>query len=92
MHVSFVPCQRNKRAALLYPAFGILESWEVGLYHNRDPPGFQHTLAVTLGLVHVPGPGENRPSGVRMGVCGASLQLGAPCSENLPDFRHLDVG
>ena len=28
--------------------YGILESWEVGVHGCRDPPGYQHTLAMNL--------------------------------------------
>ena len=45
VHVGFVLRQQNWQVVLLYPAFGILESWVMGLYDSRNWPGFQHTLA-----------------------------------------------
>ena len=48
VHVGFVLRQQNWRVALLYPDFGILEFWVMGLSDSRDWPGFQYTLAESL--------------------------------------------
>ena len=94
VYVTYVLRWRSKRKEkcwLLYPAVGILESWEAGLYDYRDRPGFQHTLAESLEellwvtqLENYSYVGKTAERGDELPQCG--LLMG-----NLLGFPALDV-
>ena len=68
---------------------GLLESWEVGVHACRDPPGFQHTLAVNLGWAHVVRPRESWAYVYNMGVCGDILTQSVPYLGDCLSFPPL---
>ena len=76
---------------LPYQAFGILESWEVGLYDSRDRPGFQHTLAESLVELLWVVQWENCPCGCKMDGHGDELPQCGLLRGSLPNFLALDA-